>query len=119
MIIAVDFRVPGDYSEILAEREPSGRENKIMESKEIHISSMVVHARPEWLQSVKSGIERLAGTEIHGESDEGKLVVVLESDSQTQITDIIEKINNFEHVLNTALVYHQIEQPDAEGNDRL
>jgi len=79
---------------------------------EVHISSMVVHARPDYLQDVKNKIELLPGTEIHGESENGKLVVVLESQSQTHITDVIEKIGDIEHVLTTALVYHQIEQLD-------
>jgi len=73
---------------------------------------MVVHARPDYLQDVKNKIELLPGTEIHGESENGKLVVVLESQSQTHITDVIEKIGDIEHVLTTALVYHQIEQLD-------
>ena len=84
-----------------------------MGPKEIHISSLVVHSSPAAMQAVKSRIERLPGVEIHGESACGKLVVVLESDSQTFITDIIEKINNFKHVLSTALVYHHIESIDS------
>ncbi len=84
-----------------------------MDQQEVHISSMVVHARPEHLQTVKKDIEQLPGTEIHGEADSGKLVVVLETQNQGYITDIIEKINNFEYVLGTALVYHQIEYLDS------
>jgi len=84
---------------------------------EVHISSMVVLASPDGLQSVKDNIDALEGVEIHGESESGKLVVVLESDSQTHITDVIEKINNFRHVLNTSLVYHQIEQLGSQGNN--
>jgi len=80
---------------------------------EVHISSMVVHASPAGLPAVKQNIEGLCGAEIHGESEFGKLVVVLETDSQTHITDIIEKINGFKHVLSTSLVYHQIEQLDT------
>jgi nitrate reductase NapD len=80
---------------------------------------MVVHTRPESLASVKKLIEQLPGAEIHGESDRGKLVVVLETQNQGFITDVIEKINNFEQVLGTALVYHQIEQLDSSGNEQL
>lgn len=90
-----------------------------MDQRELHISSMVVHARPEYLASVKQNIENLPGAEIHGESANGKLVVVLETQNQGFITDTIDKINNFEHVLNTALVYHQIEQLDSLENDKL
>ena len=84
---------------------------------EVHISSMVVLASPDGLQSVKDKIDALEGVEIHGESESGKLVVVLESDAQTHITDVIEKINNFRHVLSTSLVYHQIEQLDSQRNN--
>jgi len=70
---------------------------------------MVVHVSPEGLEDVKAGIGRLRGAEIRGESECGKLVVVLESDGQSHITEVIDKINNFAHVLGTSLVYHQIE----------
>ena len=98
---------------------PGQQEERTMKSKEVHISSIVVHTSPDGLQAVKSDIERLPGAEVHGESEDGKLVVVLESDSQTHITDVIEKIGNFSHVLSTVLVYHQIEQLDSQGNDLL
>jgi len=87
------------------------------ESGEVHISSMIVHARPEGLQALKARIERLRGAEIYAESECGKLVVVLESDTQSQITDVIERINGFAQVLGTALVYHQIEPPEPQGNE--
>ena len=90
-----------------------------MDQRELHISSMVVHARAEDLASVKQKIEQLPGAEVHAESDNGKLVVVLETERQGYITDIIETINNMEQVLNTALVYHQIEQLDSTETEPL
>ena len=74
---------------------------------------MVVNVQPDGLQAVKDEIRTLPGVEIHGESDAGKLVLVLESDSQNRITDIIARINDIRHVLTTALVYHQIESLDT------
>ena len=46
-------------------------------------------------------------------------VVVLESQNQGYITDIIETISKLEYVLNTALVYHQIEYADSSRKDRI
>ena len=80
-----------------------------MKPAEIHISSMVVHARPERLDDVKRQIAGFAGAEIYAESPEGKLVVVLESDDQSDFSQTIDRINDLDNVLNTALVYHQIE----------
>ena len=84
-----------------------------MDQQEVHISSMVVHVKPDSLQTVKTSIEQFPGAEIHGESESGKLVVVLETENQGYITDVIEKIGNIEYVLSTALVYHQIEHIDS------
>ena len=84
-----------------------------MDQLEVHISSMVVHVKPDSLQTVKTSIEQFPGAEIHGESEICKLVVVLETENQGYITDVIEKIGNIEYVLSTALVYHQIEHIDS------
>jgi len=89
----------------------------MIEPEEVHISSMIVHVSPEGLATVKAKIERLRGAEIHGESEHGKLVVVLESGSQSNITEVIDRINGFAHVHGTALVFHQIEPLDAQGSD--
>jgi len=70
---------------------------------------MVVHVLPKRLEEVKRRIAGFAGAEIHAESPDGKLVVVLESDDQSDLSRTIDRINDLDHVLNTALVYHQIE----------
>ena len=48
---------------------------------ELHIASMVVHATPHRLPDVRQAILAIAGAEIHGASDTGKLVVTLEAPS--------------------------------------
>lgn len=80
-----------------------------MALNEVHISSLVVHVAPEHLGEIKAKIETYANAEIYGDSPEGKIVVVLETQNQGFITDTIDAINNLPNVLSTALVYHQIE----------
>ena len=84
---------------------------------EVHISSLVVHVKPEFLEQTKEKILELPNTEIYGESEEGKLIVVLETENQGYITDSIDKINDFEGILNVALVFHQIEHFDSQCED--
>ncbi|OZS43776.1 chaperone NapD [Photobacterium sanguinicancri] len=84
---------------------------------EVHISSLVVHVKPESLAAVKAQILEMPNTEIHGESKEGKIIVVLETENQGYVTDTIDKINNLEDVLITFLVYHQIEHFDSQSED--
>ncbi|MEJ2764206.1 chaperone NapD [Photobacterium sp. MCCC 1A19761] len=88
-----------------------------MALQEVHISSLVVHVQPAYLAAVKDAILQLPKTEIHGESAEGKIIVVLETENQGYVTDTIDKINNLEHVLTTFLVYHQIEHFDSQSED--
>ena len=90
-----------------------------MNQQEVHISSLVVHTRPENLTVVKDYIKNLPGTEIHAECPTGKLVVVLETCAQGYVTDVIDSINNRQQVLGTALVYHHIEQLDLPENESL
>ncbi len=89
-----------------------------MSLNEVHISSLVVHVLPQHLDSIKKQIEAFDSAEIYGDSPEGKIVVVLETENQGFITDTIDAINNLPNVLSTVLVYHQIEneldQPDED-----
>ncbi|CAK1714306.1 periplasmic nitrate reductase chaperone NapD [Vibrio crassostreae] len=80
-----------------------------MSLNEVHISSLVVHVSPEHLNEIKAEIEQFDNAEIYGDSPEGKIIVVLETENQGFVTDTIEAINNIKNVLGTALVYHQIE----------
>ncbi|MEZ8881055.1 chaperone NapD [Vibrio lentus] len=80
-----------------------------MELNEVHISSLVVHVSPEHLVEIKAEIEKFDNAEIYGDSPEGKIIVVLETENQGFVTDTTEAINNIKNVLGTALVYHQIE----------
>ncbi len=88
-----------------------------MAVQEVHISSLVVHVNPEYLPQVKEQILQLPNTEIYGDSVEGKVVVVLETENQGYVTDTIDKINNLDYVLATFLVYHQIEHFETQSED--
>ncbi|MDA0148300.1 chaperone NapD [Vibrio sp. LaRot3] len=89
-----------------------------MSLNEVHISSLVVHVAPQHLEAIKAQITLFDNAEIYGDSPEGKIVVVLETENQGFITDTIEAINNLPNVLSTVLVYHQIESGlnDVEPN---
>ncbi|QUJ66746.1 chaperone NapD [Photobacterium sp. GJ3] len=83
---------------------------------EVHISSLVIHVKPEGLAQVKARVNAIPQAEVYGESPAGKLVVVLETASHREVADLIDIIHAYEHVLTAFLVFHQIEQqgPDFE-----
>lgn len=81
--------------------------------EEVHISSLFVQARPDALAQVVQSIEEMSQVTVHLTSEEGKLVVSLETENLLQVTNYIDQINALPAVVSASLVYHQCEQADA------
>lgn len=73
---------------------------------EWHIASVVMHCQPEHLLSVKAWLGDSA--EVHAEDPQGKLVLVLETQTPQKILDFIDSAQQQPHIINAALVYHEI-----------
>ncbi|MDP2751157.1 MAG: chaperone NapD [Rhodocyclaceae bacterium] len=81
----------------------------------MNISSAIVHARPGTAGSVESILSGISGVEVHAASEEGKIVVTIESDDDHGTTDIFDFISKMDDVLSASMVYHQNESdPDKE-----
>lgn len=78
--------------------------------RELHISSLVVHARPEAVERIRPAVARLPGVEIHAEAN-GKMVVTLETESEAAILDTLNAIGLLDGVLAATLVFHHVEEP--------
>lgn len=79
-------------------------------SETVHISGLVVSCVAELEGAVIPALTEIPGCELHTKTDDGKLVVTLERDSQASTSDAIEAISAIEGVMNTALAYHRVEQ---------
>jgi nitrate reductase NapD len=82
---------------------------------EVHISSLVVHSRPERVPSIAIGIEAIAGAEIHGGRDTGKLIVTLETTTEGEIVERVNAIQLLDGVLAATLVFHHVEPAQEQG----
>jgi nitrate reductase NapD len=78
-------------------------------TSEVHISSLIVHCRADAVATVIAGISAMPDAEVPEHSDQGKLVVLLETDNESGIMERISAIENLPGVINTVLVYHQID----------
>ena len=81
---------------------------------DVHISSLVVHCRPESVDSLVERIGAMSFAEVPEFSREGKLVVLLETPGEAAITDIVSDIEHLPGVVGAALVYHQIDSSETE-----
>ncbi|MCL1050262.1 chaperone NapD [Shewanella abyssi] len=86
-------------------------------SKEFHITSLVVHAASKSVADIKQRLSALEGAEIHAVTDEGKFVVTLEGETQRSILDNVEAINALEGVINSSLIYHQVDSEEQKSEE--
>ena len=84
-------------------------------SDPVHISSLVVHARPDRCAALREEIAALAGAEVHAGTADGKLVVVLETASEAETLARIAAINDMQGTIAASLIYHEI---DADSEER-
>ena len=80
---------------------------------EAHISSLVIHVRPEKAAAARAAITAMPGLEIHAEAV-GKMIVTLETANGDEILERIDAISLLDGVMSTAMVFHHFEpaQPD-------
>jgi nitrate reductase NapD len=76
---------------------------------ECHISSLVVHSRPERVSAIVESLASIEGAEVHGGADTGKLIVTLETETESQVVERINAIQLLEGVLAATLVFHVFE----------
>lgn len=82
-----------------------------LESQNWYVCSLVVQAKPAKLEQVKADILTIPYAEIHGEkSEEGKLVVTLESDRQLALADLIEQVKDISGVIVVSLISNYIDE---------
>ena len=82
----------------------------------MNISSVLVNARSALIHQVQDGLAALSGVEVHAATEEGRLIVTIEADSDRAVANMFEVINHLPGVLSASMVYHQYESdPDEEA----
>jgi periplasmic nitrate reductase NapD len=79
----------------------------------VEIVSLIVSTRPQHLDAVAAAILALGNGEIHARDAKGKLIVVLEEESQEAIGAKLTSISRLPHVLTAAMVFHATDTDDA------
>ncbi|WP_298916902.1 chaperone NapD [uncultured Roseobacter sp.] len=92
-------------------------------TEQVHISSLLVTARPELVPQVVSKLSAMTIADVAHADAVGKIIVVLETPDESVIVQALTDIQLLDGVVSAALVYHHAEalakvpplQP-AEGN---
>ena len=79
----------------------------------MHISSLLLRARPELIDDVVREIGTFPEAEVHTTDATGRIIVTLETDSEGVIVDTMNRMHAIDGVVSAALVYHAIDtRPD-------
>ena len=85
----------------------------------LYISSVVVQTLPETLANVRDRINAMPGAEVYGKSEQGRLVVVLDTPSKRQTADMITAIQNQVDILSATLIYQYGDQSGSQVETRV
>ena len=82
----------------------------------MNISSIIVHAKPTEIPSVRDRLEQIPGVKIHAATDDGKFVVTIETETDGETASTFDRINEMDGVMSAAMVFHQYESdPQKEA----
>lgn len=82
---------------------------------EFNICGVLVHVRLDRVNQVKAHLEAIAGVEVHSATDEGKLVITVESENRRFIADTITGLTDVKGVLSASMIYQHSEDLATEG----
>ena len=75
----------------------------------VHISSLLVSARPEMAERVARGIDGIPIAEVAHADAQGKIIVTLETPDESAIVGALSDIQVLDGVVSAALVFHHAE----------
>jgi nitrate reductase NapD len=76
----------------------------------MNISGVLVKAYPENLVTIEKALSMMDGVEVHGNNEDGRIVITVEDKSANNITDTLVEIQDVPGVLSAAMIYHQFEE---------
>lgn len=76
-------------------------------SETTHISSLLLRADPDKLKSVLNQIALVPNSEVPLSDASGKIVVVLETETEGAIISSLNELEVIEGVVSASLIYHQ------------
>lgn len=76
----------------------------------MNISGVLVKAYPQHLLSIEKALATMAGVEVHGNNEDGRIVITVEDKSANNISDTLVQIQGVPGVLSAAMIYHQFEE---------
>lgn len=82
-------------------------------SKTIHIASFIVSVMPQHLMTARHALLAMPGVEITQEDGKGKLIIVIEADSDAGVSAFINQAHQIQGIADVSFVYHESDTEEA------
>ena len=83
---------------------------------EFNICGVLVHARMQNIHKIQACLNNMPGVEVHTTTDDGRLVVTVESEDRHYVADTISNLHTIDGVLSAAMVYQYGDDIDINEN---
>ena len=81
----------------------------------MNISSAIVYAKSEDEPALRSLLSQVPGVQVHASTDDGKMIITIESENDRSAVAVYEGIERMAGVLSVAMIFQQTEShPDQE-----
>jgi nitrate reductase NapD len=75
----------------------------------IHIASFVLHAQPDAVESLRNALGAFAEIEVVAHDPSGKLVFLIEADSERRVADVADALRLYPGVFAVSMVEHHVD----------
>ena len=79
----------------------------------LHVSGVLVRSQPDLIGQTQERLESVPGLEVCTTTPNGHIVTVIERDSDAELADVFQHIQNTAGVLSASLVYHYSDKSNA------
>ena len=83
-----------------------------------NICGVVIHVTADKKESVEKKLANTDGIEVHASTEQGKLVVTVESEDNYYVADTIDSFKDIDGVLTASMVYQFCDKPNTT-NERV
>ncbi|MFO1189890.1 MAG: chaperone NapD [Alphaproteobacteria bacterium] len=80
----------------------------------MNICGVLVHVRPDRVADVALAMRTIPGSELHGQTADGRLIVTVEDTAGARAFDGLTSIHGLPGVVAASLVYHHFEPVPGE-----
>ena len=81
----------------------------------MNICGCLVHVARTGLSEARAAMESIEGVEVHAQSEDGRLVVVVEDTDSAFASDTIMALHQIPGVISLTLNYHHFEDPSQRA----